>query len=121
MSWSIVCQDEREIVVFILHREAFSLGHKYDNFTISMNGISGDYKLTNYKCDLDFLLDDLSVISPSVVDYLTKEDYKSINSMHKPRVSFELVSYNGVGEIRAQLLGNSCQLIVLKKIKELGV
>lgn len=114
--WSIVYQDKSEIIIFILHREAFSLDHKHDNFTVALNGIYGDYKFTNYRCDLDFLINDISVKSPSVLNYLTPEDYKSINGMHKPRVSFELVSYQGSGEIRSQLLGNSCQLIILEKI-----
>jgi hypothetical protein len=116
---SIIAKDKSggRIMVFILHREAFTLEHKMEDFKVVINDIYGDYKLVTYKCDLDFFQNDMPIKDYNVLAHLSSDDYASLNKMYGPRVAFEMISFQGSGEIRTNLIGNSCCLMELKSVK----
>ena len=114
--WSLTAKSENQLLVFIAHREAFSLDHQRDEFTIRINGIRGDYKLTTYKCDLDFFHSDRPIKDVNILGQLTLCDYKRLNAMYEPRMTFERVSFHNHGEFRFLLTGNTCRLFSFDRI-----
>lgn len=114
--WSLVAKNGNRLLVFAIHKEASTLAHKLEDFKICIDGISGAYKLTTYKCDFDFWENTMPVKDPELMEHLTPSDYELLNIMHEPKVTFELITFHNSGEIRFQMMGNSCRLFVFDLI-----
>lgn len=109
---TITAGTPRQFFIFALSEKNSRLHPRWEEIPVSIAGVSGSYKLASYTCDLDFFHSDAPVRDPSLFPRLTAEDYKSLNRMYEPRVTFETVFFRDGGETRLQLAENSGKLLV---------